>query len=133
MVFEVKFPILGFEKLKELKLIKIDDLFMKLENVDNPNPSFTLINPYMLREYEFDIPIYIKSLLDIKNDTKFLVFNIIIIANPIDKSSVNFIAPLIFNTENNLMAQVVLDGAKYPYYGISEPISMYIVDKKDKE
>ncbi len=126
MVFEVKFPILGFENLKKMKLTKIDDLFMRLENVDDITPSFTLINPFLLREYNFSIPIYVKSLLDIKDDTNFLVFNIIIVAKPIENSTVNFIAPLVFNVDNNKMAQVVLDGAKYPDFGISEQISKYI-------
>lgn len=133
MVFEVKFPILGFEKLKKLKLIKVDDLFMRLENLDEPNPSFTLINPYMLREYNFTIPIYIRSLLDIKDDTNFLIFNTIIVAKPIEQSTVNFIAPLIFNIDNHTMAQVVLDGNKYPEFGISEPVSKYIITKVDDE
>ena len=133
MVFEVKFPILGFEKLKKLKLTKIDDLFMRLENLDEISPTFTLINPYMLREYEFSMPVYIRSLLDIKDDTNFLIFNIIIVAKPIENSTVNFIAPLIFNVDNNTMAQVVLDGNKYPEFGISEPVSKYIVTKVDDE
>ena len=55
MQFELKLPLLGFESIKQMELKKIDDIFMRLESVGE-GPSFTLINPYVLREYAFDIP-----------------------------------------------------------------------------
>lgn len=129
MIFEVKFPILGFEGVKEVKLEKIDKLFLKITNSKEPTPSFTLVNPFLLREYEFEIPIYVKSLLSLKPDSDILIANIMIVATPIEESTVNFIAPMIFNFDNSTMAQIVLDSTKYPDFGISESIKEYI-DKK---
>ncbi len=126
MVFEVKAPILGFDELTRVELRGIDDFFSSLKNADKNVPAFTLINPYALREYSFDIPNSIRILLDLKEDSKVEVYNIVVLQNPIEKSVVNFIAPLIFNHDNMTMGQVVLEASKYPDFGVAEEIATYI-------
>lgn len=128
MEFEVKLPILGFEDLKKLRLEKIDDLFMRLENPDDGIPSFTLINPFAIRDYDFDAPAASKALLELKENTNLLVLNIMIVNNPIEESTINFLAPIIFNFDNNTMGQIVLDSSKYPHYGITERIANFMGD-----
>ncbi|TLD97455.1 flagellar assembly protein FliW [Helicobacter jaachi] len=125
MIFEVKSPILGFEQVTKMKLEKVDDLFMKLYNVDDEVPHFTLVNPFLLREYEFDVPSSIKILLDLDNAKNLLIANIMVIQKPIENSTINFLAPLIFNFDNHTMAQVVLDSTQYPMYSLSESIGTY--------
>ena len=125
MVFEVKSPILGFENVTKMKLEKIDELFMKLFNADGEVPHFTLVNPFLLREYEFDVPSNIKILLDLNNAKNIAVANIMVIQKPIEHSTINFLAPLIFNFDNLTMAQVVLDSTQYPMYSLSELIGQY--------
>ncbi|RDU61045.1 flagellar assembly protein FliW [Helicobacter marmotae] len=125
MVFEVKSPILGFENVTKMRLEKIDDLFMKLTNADYEVPHFTLVNPFLLREYEFDVPASIKILLDLDNAKNLLIANIMVIQTPIERSTINFLAPLIFNFDNLTMAQVVLDSMQYPSYSLNEPIGTY--------
>lgn len=129
MIFTVKAPILGFEAIKEVEVEKIDEFFLKLISKSDTT-TFTLINPLMLRTYDFDIPEYFKSLLDINEETNVWVFNIMIIATPIETSTINFIAPLIFNTDNQTMAQVLLDSSKYPDFGLMESISHYLNQEK---
>jgi len=126
MVFEVKAPILGFDELTKVELRSVDEFFSSLKNVDKSLPAFTLINPYVLREYSLDIPNSIRVLLDLKEDSKVEVFNIVVLQNPIEKSVVNFIAPLVFNHDNMTMGQAVLDSAKYPDFGVAEEISTYL-------
>jgi len=133
MEFEVKAPILGFENVKRMKLEKIDDLFMRLKNCDEETPSFTLVNPFMLRDYQFETPIAFKVLLDIKDETNYLILNIMILHKPLENSSVNFIAPLVFNFDNNTMGQVVLDSTKFPDYGLAETISKYIYNEEETQ
>ena len=130
MEFDVKSPILGFENVTRVKLEKIDDIFMKLTNANDIVPSFTLVNPFILREYSFEIPTAIQVLLEIKDDnsSKLLITNIMVLYKNIMNSTINFLAPLIFNFDNKTMAQVVLDGFKYTNYGVSESISKYIKD-----
>lgn len=125
MVFNVKAPIPGFEVIKEVEVEKIDDFFVKLISKSDTT-TFTLINPFMIRNYDFKVPEYFRSLLDIKDDTNILILNIMIIATPIESSTINFIAPLIFNTDNGTVAQVLLDAAQYPDFGLMESVANYL-------
>lgn len=129
MVFEVKSPILGFEDVSKMRLEKIDDLFMKLSNDEDSSPIFTLINPFALRQYDFEIPSALELLLDIKSQEDILVGAIMVLQNPIEQSTINFLAPVIFNVKNKTMGQVVLDSSKYPQYGLVEPIDSYYKDQ----
>lgn len=127
MQFELKLPLLGFESITKMKLTKIDDIFMQLENASDDNkPSFTLINPFALKPYEIEIPESVQNLLGITESSNILIFNIVVIHNPLEKSTVNFVAPLIFNTDNNTMAQTILDGKAASSHGMAECISDFM-------
>ena len=105
---------------------------MKLYNVDGEVPHFTLVNPFLLREYEFDVPSSIKILLDLENAKNLLIANIMVIQKPIERSTINFLAPLVFNFDNLTMAQVVLDSTQYPMYSLNESIGNYY-DKEEAQ
>jgi flagellar assembly factor FliW len=123
MIFDLKEPILGFNDTKQLELKKIDDIFMRLQSVDAKEPSFTLINPFVLREYEFDIPSALQQKLEINDNSNLLIFNIVMIQKPIENSTVNFVAPLIFNTDTQTMAQMIINDRQD--YGVTEAISSF--------
>ena len=127
MLFDLKVPLLGFESIKQMELRKIDDFFMRLKTPDADEPSFTLVNPFVLCEYAFDIPTPVQELLEITNDSNILIFNIIVVQTPIEKSTINFVAPLIFNTDNQTMAQIIINEPLE--YGIAEPIETFIESK----
>ena len=118
MEFEVKKPILGFENITKVEFEEIDGLFATLSPANSKLPSFTLVNPYQLKEYSFDIPKDVQVLLDIKEDSKILVYNIVVLHNPITESVVNFKAPLIFNLDNKTMAQFIIE--EEGFYTIKE-------------
>lgn len=123
MQFELKLPLLGFEAVSTMELKKIDDIFMRLESIGE-GPSFTLINPFALREYSFDIPASLQALLEIKPETNLLIYNIMILQSPIENSTINFVAPLIFNTDNQTMAQIIIDNRND--FSIADPIKNYL-------
>jgi len=125
MQYEVKSTILGFEQVDRVELKEIDELFSTLKSVHGGDVSFTLVNPYLLREYSFDLPVAIRVLLDINENSKVLVYNIAVIQDPLDESCINFIAPLIFNQDNATMAQAVLDVKYHPDFGLAEPIKNF--------
>lgn len=125
-VYEVKVPILGFENIQQVALSQIDDIFAQIHAQGDDATSFTLVNPYALRTYQFDIPQVTQVLLEITSETNLLLYNIVVVQNPIHDSTVNFVAPLLFNTDNKTMSQIILDGAKHPEYGIAEPISAFM-------
>lgn len=134
MTYRAVLPILGFNDIDEYRLEKIDDIFYRLENTKDESPSFTLIQPAALREdYAFDLPETVAEKLKLKREEDALVLNIMILDTPLENSHVNFIAPLVFNTAEGLMGQVILDGAKYPDYGIAEPIKTYLQPAQEKE
>ena len=113
MNFEVKKPILGFENVLKVELEEMDRLFATLNAIDGTQVGFTLINPYQLRDYSFDIPKDVQVLLDINENSNILVYNIVVLHNPITESVVNFKAPLVFNKDNNRMAQFIIDEEGY--------------------
>ncbi len=125
MKFEVKSEILGFEDIKEVELSEIDELFSTLRSSDKDEISFTLVNPNRLREYEFEVSSATAALLDIKDEKDLLVYNIVVIQNPLDESKINFLAPLIFNKANNTVAQEVLGIEKYPNFGFDESLKTF--------
>lgn len=129
MQFALQLPMLGFESVTHMDLLKIDDIFMRLESIDN-GPTFTLINPYALREYSFDIPTSLQAAMQIDETTNLLVFNIVILSSTIEDSTINFVAPLIFNTDNQTMAQVIIDNR--PDFAIAEPIRNYLKGQCDE-
>lgn len=123
MQFDLKLPLLGFEAVSKMELQKLDEIFLRLESVGE-GPSFTLINPFALREYSFDIPSSLQALLGITPESNLLIYNIMILQTPIEKSTINFIAPLIFNTDNQMMAQIIVDNRAD--FGIAEPVEKYL-------
>lgn len=124
MQYQVKSTILGFESVECVELNEIDELFSTLRSCDG-SVSFTLVNPYALREYSFNLPTAVRVLLDINEDSKVVVYNIAVIQDPLDESCINFLAPLIFNQDNATMAQAVLDVKNHPGFGLAEPIKKF--------
>ena len=128
MKFTAVTPMLGFKSIKAYNLLKIDDLFMRLEADGAKEPSFTLINPFILKEeYAFEIPDPIQEALEIDDNSNLLIFNTIAINSESEKSIINFLAPVVFNTDNQKMAQLLLDNvAKYSI----EPIGNFLHKEK---
>ena len=124
MKFDISVPLLGFKDVKQVELEKIDDIFMKMLSCEDEHISFTLIDPFVLREYDFEIPANVKEILKIDKNSNILILNIVLIQTPIESSVVNFIGPLIFNTDNNKAAQVIL--AESTKYGVAEKISTFL-------
>ncbi len=124
MKFDISVPLLGFENVKQVELQKIDEVFMKMQSCEDENISFTLINPYVLREYDFEVPQNVSDLLNITKESNLLILNIVLIQTPIEDSIVNFIGPLIFNTDTNKAAQIIISDS--PEYSVAEKISSFL-------
>ena len=124
MKFDISIPLLGFENVTQVELEKIDDIFMKMHSTADKHISFTLINPFVLREYDFEVPQNIQDTLEADEKSNLLILNIVLIQTPIEDSIINFIGPLIFNTDNNRAAQVILSDATK--YSVAEKISNFL-------
>lgn len=124
MKFDICVPILGFGSVKEVTLEKIDDIFMKMQSAEDKYISFTLVNPFVLREYDFEIPENTQQLLGIDKNSNLIILNIVLIQSPIENSVVNFIGPMVFNTDNNKAAQIIL--SESTKYSVAEKISTFL-------
>ncbi len=125
MVYKIDGRIYGFSDTVTVEFHKIDELFATIKDVDNEAVSFTLVNPFRLREYAFDLADDVKVLLDINEESNILVYNIVIIQDPLDESKINFLAPLILNEDNQMMAQIILKPEEYPDFGMAESIQSF--------
>ncbi len=127
MTLAVKCPILGFEETTSMEFSTIDEVFVRLKSLDGKDFSFVLINPYLIRpDYEFDVPDYYQELLCLTPESNMKIFNIVAIAKSIEESTVNFLAPVVINLDNNAMVQVILDTLTYPNFSQSDKIANYI-------
>ncbi len=124
MKFEISVPLLGFDKIKEVSLEKIDDIFMKMQASNDEYISFTLIDPFVLRDYDFKVPQNIQDILEITKESNLLTLNIVLLQNPIEDSIINFISPIIFNTDNKKAAQIILPESTK--YSVAEKISTFL-------
>ena len=125
MSYEVKSEIVGFPDTSEVNITEIDELFATMTDSKNKNISFTIVNPYLLREYSFDIPRDIKVLLDIHASSKLSVYNILVIQKPLENSVINFLAPILINHDNKTLGQCILDPSEYSDFGMAETIASF--------
>jgi len=116
MKFTVKKPIPGFENINEVEISKVDESIAVLKDNEG-RVLFSLINPFVLREYSFDVPADVKALLDINENSNIEVYNNIVMKDPVTESIVNFKAPFLFNLDNNTCAQVILENEGYGKLG----------------
>ncbi len=125
MTYELKSPILGFEHLSKVQLIKIDSILAKIQSKSEKFEIY-LVNPYVLREYSFDIPKNIQLLLDLKKDSQVEVYCVLVLQKDLENSLVNFLAPIIFNHDNNTAAQIPLAMKDYPDFDFTAPLYSFI-------
>jgi len=123
--YEVKGTILGFEDTLTVEISEIDELFSTIKDINNKDISFTIANPYFLREYSFDIPSDIQKSLEINEKTNLSAYNIVVIQKPLEDSTVNFLAPIVINNDNNKIAQIVLNPIRHPEFGMTERIKSF--------
>ncbi len=116
-------PIFGFEDISEYDFKKIDDFFYSINSGDI---SFTLIDPLSIRDYSFNIDKGYEEILEVTNSEDIKVYNILTIQNPIENSSINFLAPILVNEKKALLAQIVINEKKYPEFGLSEQIKNFL-------
>lgn len=78
------------------------------------NMVLALVNPYKLRNYSFMIPEYLTLILHITRKSKLLVYCPLDLNSPLESSEINYLFPIIFNTETKFAAQIPLSIMDYP-------------------
>ena len=116
-VFNFVMPIIGFDKLTKFIILEPnkDSLFKWLQSVEDPALAFPIISVSSLEfDYTIDLQDNVVDALGIKSADSVLVMNITSIPQDDPKwTTINLLAPLIFNIENQTAGQVVLSGSGY--------------------
>ncbi len=111
LIFNFELPILGYEDKRYVMIdVTENPIFKWLQAVDTPEVSFPITNPVIFgHDYVFELPTQAQDVLDIKTAEEVLAFNIACIPDKAPKdSTINLLAPLIFNTKNHKAGQVIL-------------------------
>ena len=116
-IFEFVLPIIGFDNLKKFVVLDLnkDGMFKWLQSIEDPALAFPIVSVFSLNvDYTIDLPDNIVELLKIKNVDSILVMNIAYIPqdNP-QGTTLNLLAPLIFNLDNYSAGQIILSGSGY--------------------
>lgn len=116
-IFKFELPIIGFNDLKEFIIVDLnkDNFFKWLQSVEDPTLAFPIISVFSMNvDYSIDLPDEVVDILKIKNVESLLVMNIASIPqdNP-QGTTINLLAPLIFNLDELTAGQVILSGSGY--------------------
>ena len=116
-IFEFVLPIIGFNELKKFVIVDLnkDGMFKWLQSVEDPALAFPVVSVFSMNvDYTIDLPDDVVDTLKIVNVDSILVMNIASIPqdNP-QGTTLNLLAPLIFNLDNYLAGQVILSGSGY--------------------
>ena len=116
-IFDFVLPIIGFDTKKKFVILEPnkDSLFKWLQSVEDPALAFPIISVASLDfDYSIDLADNIVEALEIKSVESLLVMNITSIPQDNPKgTTINLLAPLVFNVDNNTAGQIVLSGSGY--------------------
>jgi len=116
LIFNFELPILGYDNKRYVMIdVTENPIFKWLQAVDTPEVSFPITNPaFFGHDYVFELPTHAEEILDIKTAEEVLAFNIACIPDKAPKdSTINLLAPLIFNTKNHKAGQIILSDSGF--------------------
>ena len=116
-IFEFALPVIGFNNLKKFVILYLnrDSFFKWLQSVEDPSLAFPIISIFSMNvDYTVDLPDNVVEALKITNIESVLVMNIASIPqdNP-QGTTINLLAPIVFNLDEKLAGQVILSGSGY--------------------
>lgn len=110
-------PILGYNDEKQFIMIESKEasLFKWIQSTKTPELAFPVTAPSFFGiDYVFELPDDAETVLDVKSAEDLIVLNIAKIpsSNP-RATTVNLLAPIIFNVNNHKAGQVILSGTGF--------------------
>lgn len=115
--FEMVQPILGYENERKFVLIqhRENDIFKWFQSITTPELAFavTFASSFGI-EYSYELPDDVQEYLNINEADDILTLNTVIIPHENPKAStINLMAPLVFNINTRKGAQIVLQDPKF--------------------
>ena len=116
-IFRFVLPIIGFNELRDFVILDLnkDGFFKWLQSVEDPALAFPVVSVFnMDLDYSIDLQDNVVDALKIKNVESLLVMNIASIPqdNP-QATTINLLAPIVFNLDSLLAGQTILSGSGY--------------------
>ncbi|MBM6384371.1 MAG: flagellar assembly protein FliW [Paenibacillus sp.] len=106
--------ILGFEKLKSFDLQQHDEVFSLFSSVEEPAVAFVTVNPFDFHpEYEFELSPENVEDLGVTYPDDVGVRCIVTLHDEIRNATANLLAPIVFNKQNKMGKQIVLQNTEY--------------------
>lgn len=116
-IFKFVLPIIGFNELRDFVILDLnkDNFFKWLQSVEDPALAFPIVSVFSMNvDYSIDLSDKVVESLNITDVESLLVMNIASIPqdNP-QGTTINLLAPLVFNLKESLAGQVILSGSGY--------------------
>ncbi len=117
-------PGLEDEKMFVLLPIEGNESLQVMQSVKRPEIALIVSNPYALvSDYSFEIDEPTIELLDIEMQEDVMVLAVMTLKQPIETSTVNLQAPLVFNIKTKTAKQMILNDTKYQMrQAIGQPV-----------
>ena len=116
-IFQFIMPIIGFNELKSYVILdsNSDGLFKWLQSIEDPALAFPIVSVFSMdMDYTIDLPDNVVDILKITNTESLLVMNVASIPQDNPRgTTINLLAPIIFNLDEQIAGQVILSGSGY--------------------
>lgn len=103
----------GFEEHTEFMMIDLPDApFAYLQSVKESQISLLITDPFIFfPNYEFDLSERVVEELNL--GSSFLIRCIVTLKQDVSQSTINLLAPIVFNLDNHTARQVILHSSEY--------------------
>lgn len=112
--FEKGIP--GFLDEKEFIILPLSDdqTFSVLQSVATPYVAFVIASPFtFFPDYEFQLEDLLVEELGLNSEKEVLVYSILSVMDPFEKTTANLQAPVVLNSSNQKAKQVILNNDNY--------------------
>jgi len=110
-------PLPGFENFKEFIIIRFyedTDSILCLQSLDDQDLAFVIMNPfYIVENYTPVLSNEDRAIIKAGDKTPLSFYAIAVVHDYWQDSTVNLKCPIVFNTENGLAKQIIMDDTAY--------------------
>ncbi|MGI8385393.1 flagellar assembly protein FliW [Robertmurraya sp. P23] len=105
----------GFPEEGEFIILPLEEgTFYILQSVKTPSLAFVMVNPFTyFPDYDFTVEDQTVEALKIASPDDVIVYSILTVQDPFEKTTANLQAPIIINSKNKMGKQIVLNHDGY--------------------
>jgi flagellar assembly factor FliW len=114
LLFEKGIP--GFLAEKEFIVLPLSDdgVFSVMQSVVTPYVAFVVANPFQFfQDYDFQVEDSVVEELGLESEKEVVVFSILTVTDPFEKTTANLQAPIVINSSNQKAKQLILNNGNY--------------------